>query len=102
MARGYPPGRYSAKRVSGLNTLFVGHSRLKRGSDSLSAWGCTQCSPWKVLSQSHLTQPVRLVQVNPPSGEWFGKWELLCPVWALRASRWTCRMHSAVRGAAPL
>ena len=52
-------------------------------SSKVTLWPNIAFTP-KVLSASHLNQPIRLAKFIPPPGE-AGRMELLCPVRALRA-----------------
>ncbi|XP_041802371.1 uncharacterized protein LOC121613147, partial [Chelmon rostratus] len=76
----------SAKRVSELHALSVSSSCLRWNSDGsgVTLWPNPAFLP-KVLSNSHLNQPIHLPRFDPPVGEGDGKSVLLCPVRALRA-----------------
>ncbi|KAK0136265.1 hypothetical protein N1851_027837 [Merluccius polli] len=74
----------SAKRVGELQALSVAETCLRWNPDGSGVvlWPNVAFLP-KVLSRTHLNQPIRLARFDSPSEE--GRSELLCPVWALRA-----------------
>ena len=76
----------SAKRVGELHALSVSDTCLRWNPDGsgVTLWPNVAFLP-KVLATSHLNQPIRLAQFNPPPGESADRLELLCPVRALRA-----------------
>lgn len=76
----------SAKRVSELHALSVSNTCMRWNPDGsgVTLWPNVAFLP-KVLSTSHLNQPIRLAQFNPPPGERTDRLERLCPVRALRA-----------------
>ncbi|KAK0136957.1 hypothetical protein N1851_026823 [Merluccius polli] len=74
----------SAKRVGELQALSVAETCLRWNPDGSGVvlWPNVAFLP-KVLSRTHLNQPIRLARFDSPSEE--GRSELLCPVRALRA-----------------
>ncbi|KAK0146804.1 hypothetical protein N1851_013823 [Merluccius polli] len=74
----------SAKRVGELQALSVAETYLRWNPDGSGVvlWPNVAFLP-KVLSRTHLNQPIRLARFDSPSEE--GRSELLCPVRALRA-----------------
>ncbi|KAK9542065.1 hypothetical protein VZT92_002063 [Zoarces viviparus] len=74
----------SAKRVGELHALSVSESCLRWNSDGsgVTLWPNAAFLP-KVLTRSHINQPIQLAAFDPPSGE--ERSRLLCPVRALRA-----------------
>ena len=76
----------SAKRVGELHALSVSDTCLRWNTDGsgVTLWPNVAFLP-KVLSRSHLNQPIRLASFRPPPGEVKEKLGLLCPVRALRA-----------------
>ncbi len=76
----------SAKRVEELYALSVSKVflRLNLDGSGVPMWPDIAFLP-KVLSRSHLNQPIRLTRFNPPPEEAEGRSSLLCPVRALKA-----------------
>ncbi|KAK0151644.1 hypothetical protein N1851_007054 [Merluccius polli] len=74
----------SAKRVGELQALSLAETCLRWNPDGSGVvlWPNVAFLP-KVLSRTHLNQPIRLARFDSPSEE--GRSELLCPVRALRA-----------------
>ncbi|KAK0150202.1 hypothetical protein N1851_008886 [Merluccius polli] len=74
----------SAKRVGELQALSVAETCLRWNPDGSGVvlWANVAFLP-KVLSRTHLNQPIRLARFDSPSEEC--RSELLCPVRALRA-----------------
>ena len=74
----------SAKRVGELQALSVAETCLRWNPDGSGVvlWPNVAFLP-KVLSRTHLNQPIRLSRFDSPSEE--GRSEMLCPVRALKA-----------------